>query len=182
MTNLQVFLECVIHTTHRLYGYRLRPLSLYHLAMLEQYAPSVLSGECREQDLKLAACICASKDADDFRRKSKSIRVWLTNFYRFETQVTKFADYIADYLTFPEVSQTKDKTNNNPFPTALIFAAKLIKETGYDFDRVFFAMPVSQIYWLVMSLGYLERGETMVVSDLEREIYRMIEAEGKVTG
>lgn len=181
MTNLQVFLECVINTTHRIYGYRLRPLSLFHLAMLEQFAPTALTGLCTEKDLKLAACICASKDADDFRRKSKSIRVWLTTFYNFDKQVGKFADYISDYLTFPETNQSKD-ISNNPFPTALVFASKLIKDTGYDFERVFYTMPVSQIYWLVMSLMYLEKGESNVMSDKEREIYRMIEAQKAVTG
>jgi hypothetical protein len=180
MTNLQVFLECVIDAPHWVYGYRLRPLSLFHLAMLEEYAPSAMGGLCTERDLQIAACICASRNAQDFRRKSKGLRAWIAGFYGYPKQVQKFGDYLADYLTLPETSKSKD-IQNNPFPSSLLFAAKLIKETGYAFDQVFYDMSVSQIFWLAMALGYIESGETTVVSDKEREIYRVIEA-AKVTG
>ncbi len=180
MTNLQVFLECVVHRPHRVYGYKLRPLSLFHLAMLEQFAPTALTGLCTPRDLKLASCICSSRDATEFQRKSQSIWAWLANLHKFDTQVTRFADYLEDYLTLPATNESKD-TTNNPFPSGLTFAAKLIKETGYDFERVYYSMAVSQIYWLVMALIYLEKGESNLISDKEREIYRIIEESKKVT-
>lgn len=182
MTNLEAFLEAVIDEDHQLYGYTLKPMTLWHLSMLEQFAPSAMGKQPSPKDLRVAACICASRDMKQFRKLSKGWRAWRANFYTYKTQVSVWVAYLSDHLTFPEANET-DGVTDNPFPTALMFGGRLIKETGYDFEKVLYDMPIGQIYWLVMTLIYLEKGETALMSDKERAVRALIEGKAElVTG
>jgi hypothetical protein len=180
MTNLEAFLTAILSTEHSVFGFKLRPLTLFHFAMLEQFAPTSLTIAPSPRDLKIAACICASRDANEFRRNSKGWRAWRTNFYSYKKSLASFSNYMGDHLQFPETNSA-DKETNNPIPTSLTFASKLIKETGYDFDRVFYDMPLIQVYWLVMGLGYIEKGESPIVSDKERLAYAVLKEAGELT-
>lgn len=179
-TNNDLFLESIIDGNHSVYGFKLKPLSLFHLTLLEKYCPSVLSGMAvNEGELQKAAMICSAQYLNHFYSAAKSIRAYFLPFYNFNKQLDSFAAYLADYMTFPETMESTGEPKNNPFPFPLVFAGKLIKETGYSFRHVFYEMSISQIYWLVSVMGFIESGESSVISDKEKAIYAAIkEKEG----
>jgi hypothetical protein len=168
MDNLSLFLESIIHAEHRVGGFKLQDLSLYHLALIDKYCPDALGGDCSKSDLCTAIVICASKDFKDFKRLTGSLQGWLMRYYNLSKMHIGFGNYITDHMSFPEMGEIERDVSNNPFPYSLMFAARLIKDTGYSFDHVFYRMSVSQVFWLISALGYLESGETTVISDKEK--------------
>ena len=172
VTNSDIFLESIIHAQHSVYGFKLKPLSLFHLSLIERFCPTVLSGsEITREELKKASAICACRDLKDFLNINRlSVKGYLSIFYNYEKELIKFERYISDHMTLPESNEQTGEEKNNPFPFALMFAGKLIKDTGYKWDYVFYDMSISQIFWLVSVVGYIESGETGIISDKEKSI------------
>ena len=174
-TNSDIFLESIIHAPHSVYGFRLKPLSLFHLALLEKFCPSILgSSEITREELKKAAAICSCGNLIEFNKIGKSYRGYFSVFYKYEKELNNFSEYVNDYMTLPDSGEMSKEERNNPFPFALMFAGKLIKDTGYSFDYVFYKMAISQIFWLVSVMGFIESGETGIVSDKEKAIMDVI--------
>jgi len=174
-SNTDIFLESILHNKHRVYGYSLKPLTLFHLALIEKFAPTALQGvSATEIDLKTACAICSCRNEKDFNKIGSVWRVIFNSFFNHTKQTLKFNAYILDYMDFPECSESKEEEKNNPFPFYLMFAGKLIKETGYKFDEVFYTMPVSKIFWLISVLTFIETGESQILSDKEKLIYSIL--------
>lgn len=172
--NASLFLEALVHQQHKVYGYKLRPLSLLHLALLDKFVPDVVNRSITRDTLPLAALICSCRTLADFYKKLKSWRAYVVPFYRYATQEKSFLLYLEDHLTLPETTDSPASEKVNPFPFALLFAAKLIKQTGYPWTTVFEDMSISHVFWLVSCMDYMETGETAIVSDKEKLIYETI--------
>lgn len=176
MTNSGEFLESILHTQHKLYGHELLGLSLFHLSLIDNLCPNLLSRDVSEKDLQLASLICSSKSQKEFQRKTNSLWNYALPLYNFRKQLMIFNEYLIDYMTFPEMNdaEKEGETKNNPFPFSLMFAAKLIKETGWQFDYVFYHLNIAQVFWLISAMSYSETGETNVLSDKEKAIYEVL--------
>lgn len=120
------------------------------------------------EDLKLAAALLSGG-------KLGGIKPYLL-FHNYEKQLAKFNNYISDYLSLPETYENGD-ASNNPYPFALMFACKLIKQTGYEWDYVFYQMPISLIFWMVSCGDYIETGETNLISDKEQQAIALLNNE-----
>lgn len=168
MTNDELFLESIIHTDHRVYGYKMKPLTLFHLALLDRFkSPITHGGKATKEDIQIAALICSSSDINEFNRKSKSLWVAFLDLHKFPKQQKKFEDYYFDYMQLPSTDDVKNG-KASPFPYILSFLAKTIKETGYSVEHIFYKMPVGLLIWLNSAFGYLESGETNVMSDTDK--------------
>jgi hypothetical protein len=176
LSNNDLFLEAIFHAQHKIYGKTLKPLTLFHLLLLEKYAPNSLNGFCEPEELIKAAGICSCKDNNDFYKMGKGFFSYFSCFYKYEKQLAKWNIYLSDYFSLPESFSNKEDNNikNNVFPFSLLMATKLIKETGYSFDYVFYTLSISQVFWLLSVLGYLETGETLILSDKEKEIQKLL--------
>lgn len=165
------FLESIFSKKHKVYGFRLKPLSLYHLTVLEKYCPNALGANVFPDELALASAICSDGKGNV---KLSNWKGFLIPFFNHEKQLKAWADYLADWMTLPQMLNNGGETRNNPYPFPLMYAAKLIKETGYSFNHVFYEMNISQVFWLVSAMGYLDTGETQVLSDKEIQINEII--------
>lgn len=170
-TNTGLFLESIIHSNHKVYGYNLLPLSLFHLSLLEHYkSPLFVGGKLKAQDINLAACICSSKNMDELNKKLGSkIKPLLSYFYKPVKELRKWESYYADVMSFPEMLDGDGKGKVSPLPLSLTLAGNLIKNTGWQWDYVFYDLPVSQIIWMNTVFGYLETGDTLVIGDEHRK-------------
>lgn len=172
--NADLFLESILNSNHKVYGFNLKPLSLFHLSLLEKFCPDVL-GQCDDpQELQKAAAICSIKYPDQFNNIGNSWKAYFAPLYAFTKERIKFQSYLSDFMTLPETLDTPEMERNNPFPFALAFTGKLIKETGYSFDYVFYELNIAQVFWLISVMTYMETGETGVISDKEKQIYSLI--------
>ena len=176
MDNAQSFLESILSTSHRCMGYRLRPVTLFHLTLLDRYCPGVLGSLFSKSDLALAAMICSCRDDADLHRPwLNSVRARLCGLWNFNKERAAWAAYISDNLNLAEtMKDTKVAEKDSPFPYTLSFAASLISQTGWAWHEVFYKMNVSHIHWLTAALGYIESGKTSVISDKERKIFAVL--------
>lgn len=118
------FAESVVHTSHRVLGFRLRPFSLWHAAQLD-FVESPFAGHQKPLDfvaLYVAARICQLRYPRIFRRTryEKLIEAWKLHRYpkikrkkkQFTApllrEISAFSAYIRDYASRPEYMSTED--------------------------------------------------------------------------
>jgi len=173
MTNEELFLESVFNKKHRVYGFELKTLTLFHLGLLNALKNPIITGDrVKPKDVMSAALICSSTNYDDFIRRSKGFAGYFMPLFNFEKQLSSFFAYYEDHMSLPNSLQTESSGKANPFPYVLTFLAKTIKETGYTFEYVFYKMPVGLIVWLNSTFSYLESGETDILDDKENQFFQ----------
>jgi len=177
MNNSQLFLESIINTEHRVYGKKMLPLSLFHVAMLENIeSPLLIGGELKPEDIQKAAIICSSKNVqklnDSFRNFINNLLFFL---YKPHKELSKWEAYWSDYFPTPQMMEDEN-IKENTFPYVASCAAAIIKSTGWDFNKVFYETPIGQLVWLNLSFGFVETGKTNVISDKELDIMEKIRA------
>jgi len=177
LSNAQLFFESVVHTDHRLCGLRLKPLCLLHLLWLEQVGSPLLSSDERVtlRDLELAAAICSSSTSEEItKRLARTAYVWhwLNSFRNIRNEAKAWIAYFNDFFAVPELMQ-QDGGSASKLPWLSLCLASVVKETGWDAERVL-RLPVGLVVWLNLSFGYLNSGETSVVSDRERQAMALL--------
>jgi hypothetical protein len=176
MSNSSLFLEAIINTEHKVYGKKLLPLSLFHIAMLENIkSPLLLGGEFTGEDIMKAAIVCSSKNVQKLNGKFRNfINNMLFFAYKPHIQLAKWQAYWDDYFPTPDFMDNEGEDKESKFPYVASCAARVIKNTGWSFNEVFYNIPVGQLVWLNLSFGFVESGETNIVSDKEKDIMQKI--------
>jgi hypothetical protein len=175
MTNGALFLESILNTSHKVYGHRLLPLSLFHIGMLERISsPLLLGGELTGEDIAKAALICSSKNVQKLESKFRNfVNNILFFLYKPGTEFAKWNAYWNDYFPAPQMME-KEGSSEGKFPYIASCAAAIIQQTGWDFNKVFYEMPVGQLVWLNLAFAFVQSGETNIVSDKEADIMERI--------
>ncbi len=174
MTNLSAVFESFVHTEHTLAGIKLKPLCLLHLLWLHHlHSPLVeTSLPVSMADVELASIICSSTSSADIIKtiSPKSRCNLLFRLFRhrhnLEQEIRKWLAYHNDYLALPVFAPNTDNTDE-ALPWIFTIAANIIKETGWDMERVL-TMPVGSLFWLNISFAYIATGKTNVISDKEQ--------------
>jgi len=134
MTNEELFLESVFNKKHRVYGFELKTLTLFHLGLLNALKNPIITGDrVKPKDVMSAALICSSTNYDDFIRRSKGFAGYFMPLFNFEKQLSSFFAYYEDHMSLPNSLQTESSGKANPFPYVLTFLAKTIKVFSYNF-------------------------------------------------
>lgn len=180
MSNTNLFLESVINTSHKVYGKKLLPLSLFHIGMLENInSPLLLGGELTGEDILKGALICSSKNV---RKLESNFGNFINNilffYYKPHIELQKWNAFWSDYFPTPQMMEKEGETKDSKFPYIASCAAAIIRQTGWSFDKVFYEMPVGQLIWLNLAFNFIENGETDIVSDKELRVIEQIRSFG----
>lgn len=171
--NTAKFFESYVNVPHSVLGVKLNPLSLLHYLWLHHLeSPLITTGkEGSLADLELAALICSSSSSEEILRKINRkgffAKVWrYRNRYRqLNLEALAFLAYHDDYVSLPLFGDTKGEEEKLPY--LLLYAANLIKATGWS-EEVVFTMPLGKLIWLNVAFSYLNSGKTNVISDWEQ--------------
>lgn len=178
LNNADIFFETLVNVPHEIYGLRLKPFCILHLLWLQHLnSPLFLTSKRIEiEDVEIAAIVCSSSSSEEILEKLNPTSLWrkfLRQRWHRKNQrielgaaVKAFIAYQDDYCSLPEFFH-KDESRDEKLPWLLIYAAALIKATGWDFERIL-KLPLGQVIWLNLSFGYLDSGESTVVTDRER--------------
>lgn len=184
MNNEQAFAESFINLFHTVLGKRLRPLSLNHLIWLYNIeSPLVFTDkETTLADLELATLICSQDTHERILRaidgKARRLpgkfakyfwRFVNCNCRNFNTELKRFIAYQDDYLALPKFFPNDEtKESNDSIPWLLLHATALIKATGWSEETVF-KLPIGKLLWFNLAFGFLNTGETRILSDKEQQ-------------
>jgi len=178
MTNAAIFFETLVNLKHEVLGLELKPFCVLHLLWLQHIGSPlfVTSAPVKIEDVELAAIICSCATNEEILAKLTPRNRWqrfLRNRWHrrnrrqdLATAVKSFLAYQDDFCSLPQFA-SKEQNRDEKLPWLLLYAAGLIKATGWDLVKVL-TLPLGQVIWLNISLGYLESGETSVISDRER--------------
>lgn len=188
MSPSNAFFESFVNLEHRVLGRKLQPLSLRHLLWLDKIGSpfAVTNKPLTMLDLEAAVIVCgAANDNEtlttfDVQKlpfwKRFLLRQWrkANRARNLEQEVKAFLAYYDDYLALPEFYDAKGE-RNDALPHLLLGAAALIKATGWD-EQTVFNMPVGKVIMLNLAFGYLNTGETNVISDKEQAAQAALKA------
>jgi hypothetical protein len=177
LSNAQLFFESLVHTEHKLCGLRLKPLCLLHLLWLEHVKSPLLSSDRRVtmRDLELAAVICSSSSSDEIMKRVARpgyVWHWRNTFRNVTAEAKAWLAFFNDYFSLPELLE-REGSGANKLPWLAVCIASLVKETGWSLEKVLL-LPVGAAVWLNLSFGFLESGQTPVISDLERQAMALL--------
>jgi len=174
MTNADLFLESMVHTQHKVFGMKLKPLTLFHTSILEKYNnPIFTGGTVTKSALEFAVIVCSSNNISEIqgKLKSKVLHLWFMLFDHSKS-LTDFQAYIDDYLALPDTyaGSKEDDTSvsNIAHPYALLMMANIMKHTNYQMHDLFYKLPIGALYWLNSSIAYLESGDTDIITDKDK--------------
>lgn len=188
MTNADCFFESFTNVEHTILGRKLKPFSLLHLIWLYQInSPLVYTSlKTTLADLEIAALICSGETNEHIvkeigKKQSKWKRItrylWRCRNKKrdFEAELKKFIAYNDDYISLPKFFPKDEKESNESLPWFLLHAAALIRQTGWA-EQTVFSMPVGKIIWFNLAFGYLESGNTSIMSEKEQAAAAALQA------
>lgn len=169
---------------YSIFGRRLRPFCLWHLALLQTVeSPFVSTGEISLRDLKIAIGICSLH-----YRHSKVRRPFLPrrlNQARLQKKVDQFMNYVHDYFYKPEYT-IKDPDPNPPSypglplsdaPPAVTTAFNAARGAGVPVSQAW-NMPIGEAY-IAEAMYFKQAGNTLdFMSDEDREMQEDMLAAG----
>lgn len=170
-------LEALLNRPHRVAGLRLRPFCARHHVLLELVqSPYLFGGPIGWPQLDLAASICASKDwnweAPGFWRR---LSMRLRGGWDLAKHHARMHVYLKDHWTPPQVWE-KDapaakpgaKPAAKPFPPVFFAVAAVVRETGWDEERVW-SMPLAMVEWYTAAFARMNGIEIDLVTEGERQ-------------
>lgn len=150
------FREAFENVGHRVYGYRLKPYSLWHRFCLEMLNSPVITGEPTSGlELYAAARVCCSQfgELPDLapakgliRRLRLSARL---RQYGLQAEAKKFQAYLEDFESGPKLWPDEGGSRSpkcSEMDQGLELAAHVIRETGWTQETVW-NMPIGQLRW-----------------------------------
>ena len=166
--------ESFLNAQHRIYGLRMRPLSLGHAFALEALGNPFYHGELGGADeLRLAAWICsrpplALPETIGWRH---SLWRWGTDKADFNAEVAAWRAYVADYVAPPQLWNKAPKAGENrhepsKIPANLSTVVRLMR-LGMS-EQQAWATPVGVAAWYEAAWYESEGGQLDLVSDAER--------------
>lgn len=154
------FAESLFNTGHRIFGYRLQPLSAAHLVALEELVPALMNGDAfLPEELLLTVKLCSSSVSlrkgvylPDWR---SSLRLsWWDKMKLFQMRATKafrrasqaYAAYWADYMSMPVLGGTLEGFGQMiTAPQILARVTKVIPLVG---EARAWSMPFGMLVWI----------------------------------
>lgn len=200
MNNLQRYFENEVNVPHTVLGWQLQPLSLRHMMWLQHLESPLLNTDkvTTLQDLELAVLVCSSKSHEEtlsnlgikpgkgllkrcrWEMRKKALNWWCASNRKkistgkaLQDEIRKFLAYQDDYCCLPSFTPKDSQATHEKVPYLLVYAAALIKSTGWSEETVF-NMPVGKVIWFNTTFGYLNTGETNILSDKERHAMEML--------
>jgi hypothetical protein len=165
--------EAFLNADHRIYGLRMRPLSLGHAFTLEAVSSPFFRGELGSpHELRLAAWICAHKPLQMPKASGLAYWAWhlATKRMDFNEQVSRWMVYSADYVAPPQMwskVQTKSEAKPSRIPSAIASVVRLMK-LGMN-ERQAWGTPVGAATWYEAALYEADAGMALdIVTDSER--------------
>lgn len=179
MTSQDALFESFVNVPHAVLGTSLQPLCLRHLLWLHQFNSPLVetSRPTTLQDLELAVQICRSTTHEETIASLQIMRMPLVkrlrhHFWRkangkldLKAEVVKWVSYYDDHLRLPQFYDSK-KESDLKLPWLLLHASALIKSTGWNEEQVW-GMPIGQVIFYNLAFGYLNTGESNIISDKE---------------
>jgi hypothetical protein len=165
--------EAFLNAEHRIYGLRMRPLSLGHAFALEALSSPFYHGQLgSEQELRLAAWICAHDPLMVPRASGWRYWAWnlATKYFDFDQQVSRWVVYSADYVAPPQMwskVKTKEEIKQSRIPGAISSVVRLMR-LGMT-EKQAWATPVGAATWYEAAYFESEAGTALdIVTDSER--------------
>ena len=181
LSNNEVFFESWVHVPHKVLGRELKPLSILHLIWLyNAESPLVITNKnVTMEDLEIAVLICSNCTNEGIlaalNAKENGIRLRISNYFwrrqnrrkrSLQLELRRFLTYNDDFMALPKF-MPREGESDEKLPWLLVHMANLIKATGWDEQEVL-NMPIGKVLWYNLAFGYLETGETRVMSDREK--------------
>jgi len=166
--------EAFLHNEHKVLGYKLKPFSCAHYAMLDALK-SPLVGHTHlvgKRDLIVALSVCSLSNPFDWTLTGKDWGklLFLTDL-RFKRGVKKFGFYVQDYLDIPE-TYSKQKNDNDLFwhtPPVLSIVTKAAHYFGMTLDQCWH-YPMGLLCWHIRSHEELNGGGRIIDPEKQRLI------------
>lgn len=185
MTNSELIFEAFVNTSHRICGLKMRPLCILHLMWLEQIDSPLRYDTERItlRDIELAALICSSRSHDEILKKLERppfLYSWINQLRKCSVEAPKWHAYLKDYFAVPEFGDN-GSSRVNELPWLQVYLGALMKEFGMPLDEAL-TVPIGQAVWLNITAGYLNSGQTNVVSDGVKAAQEFIKSGGLTGG
>ena len=167
--------ESFLNAQHRIYGLRMRPLSLAHAFALEAIGNPFYHGELgTPQDLRVAAWICSKPPFTPLKFDGLVDLFWRWRTARqdFQQQVARWKAYVDDYCTPPQMWNKQPKAGEeraepSRIPHQITTVVRLMR-LGMSEDRAW-ATPVGTASWYEAAAYESESGSRLdIVTDSER--------------
>lgn len=138
---------------HRIFGRRLKPFSLWHLFLLQVIeSPFVSQSEIRLHDLKNAIAICSLNYRNSkIRRPILPVNVTITSLGKY---VTRFMEYVGDYLSRPEYTIIPWKVDEPRYVGLPVTDAPNIIVTAFN-ACASTRLPINEIWDLPIGEAYV---------------------------
>jgi hypothetical protein len=167
--------ESFLNAEHRIYGLRMRPLSLGHAFALEAIGNPFYHGKVGTPDeLRLAAWLCSRPPLS-----LPEMHGWRYNLWRwgtakadFATEIEAWKTYVADYVAPPQMWNKQPKAGERrPDPSRIphnLSTAVRLMRLGMS-EQAAWATPVGVAAWYEAAAFETENGTRLdIVTDAER--------------
>lgn len=174
------FVEAFANKTHKVFGVRLRPFSLWHQFNLEiAQSPLLLGAALTPLDLLRAVRICSSSWNPEFvtpdLRPPGFLRgMWQIGRFSFVEEVRKFEAYYNDFNTGPKfwANGHKGKMGGGPRDVdEVLETACHLEMKGYDSAEVW-DMPIGVARWRSAVVSKLEGSDLQFWTPLDEEAFQ----------
>jgi hypothetical protein len=166
--------ESFLNAQHRIYGLRMRPLSLGHAFALEAVGNPFYHGKVgTPDDLRLAAWMCSRPPLSlpEMHGWRYHLWRWGTDKADFDAEVARWKAYVADYVSPPQLWNKAPKAGEqrvepSKIPSNLLTVVRLMR-LGMSEERAW-ATPVGVAAWYEAASYEADGARLDIVTDSER--------------
>ena len=153
------FAEAWVNSEHKVFGYKLKPFSLWHKFLLQVYENPLIEGSEKSRDITIEDMISAIYI---FRLKYPQTpnpnKLWTRIRFTFrsfkpEKEVESLKNFFSDFLSFPEFWEKKENENkaSDPVkgskgPPDVLSTASSCMSLGFK-EKEAWDMPIGKAYW-----------------------------------
>jgi hypothetical protein len=167
--------ESFLNVEHRVFGLRLRPLSLGHAFTLEAVGNPFYFGRLGSPaELRLAAWVCSREPLAALNTSTLRFALWRwwTRYLKLPIEAEKWKAYVADYVAPPQLWNKQRKAGEEePKPSRIpntVNTVVRLMRLGMS-ERQAWATPVGMSTWYEAAAYETETGNKLdIVTDSER--------------
>ena len=151
------FAEAWINSEHKVFGYKLKPFSLWHKFLLQVYENPLIEGSSKSRDITINDMVSAVQifrlsypQTPSPNKTWIKIRFFLRS-WDVQKEVVGLRDFFNDFLSFPEFwEKQKDKTEDivkgGGGPPDVLSTASSCMSFGFK-EKEAWDMPIGKAYW-----------------------------------
>jgi hypothetical protein len=171
------FAEAWLNSTHRVFGWELRPFSIWHKLILNACGSPVLSGasDINISHIYQAAIVCRLGYPDQPKSHGKLgdwIKFLRVPLSRPRKEADSFLAYLNDYLSNPEFWEDRDgggkKKGGPPDELSLVTSLMLL---GFS-EKEAWDMPIGKANWYSASYSAWKGGNLDFITQKEKEMQK----------